>query len=90
MLKNKKKPKYEPIISPTVIVKVQRSQFPKNGLWIYSQDMTTIDVQWWKEDNPIPYAHLSKIMGMKQKAFYLAHIEDTNLVIDDNAEWQDW
>ena len=76
------------------IVKVQRSQFPspKGGLYIYNEDQT-VSFMFWKQEMPMIYREVSKVMGSSQKCYLYAHIEKNNLVLDvlnGRAPWQEW
>jgi hypothetical protein len=66
-----------------MIVKIQRSQFPRGLVLIYTKGMTYC---WQGKMDP----GVNKWMGRRQKAFAHAHVEGTEIVIDREAPWQDW
>jgi hypothetical protein len=71
--------------NPTTIVKIQRSQSPSQSgrVLVYNCDRRYL---WQGQIDP----RVDKWMGDKQKAYAYAHIENSEIVIDHEAPWQDW
>jgi hypothetical protein len=66
-----------------MIVKIQRSQFPKGLVLIYTKARKYL---WQGKIDPV----MDKWMGNRQKVFAHAHLEGTEFVIDKKAPWQEW
>ncbi len=69
-----------------MIVKVQASLFTnaaKQQVLIYNKSRS---IQWQGDIDP----ELKKLMKKRTKVFFHAHVKNRQIVIDLEADWQDW